>query len=158
MLTRLAGVSNLIAPGLIGRVALSINVRLLPHHTSVDLSSTCRSFTLRAIPLETEPMTTRQAFDPGIAPMAAQPLAQRSRRSRAGEYGGLLLCILSREIQIPGFLSVLQRAAPLFEKARSFRLIEIGEQFWTNMDRLDCIDAIRRYHAICTETEAHRTD
>ena len=51
-------------------------------------------------------------------------------------------------------LPVLQRAAPLFEKARSFRLIEIGEQFCTNMDRLDCAAAIRRYHAFRAETEA----
>jgi hypothetical protein len=56
-------------------VALSFKVRLLPHHISADLSSTCRSYTLHAIPLETEPMTTRQAFDPDITPMAAQPLA-----------------------------------------------------------------------------------
>src|SRR5947208_2184893 len=86
---------------------------------------------------------------------AAPPLAERSKRSRADEYGRLLLSMLCREIQTAGFLSILQRAAPLFEKARAFRLIEVGEQFRTNMDRLDCIDAIRRYHAICAETEAY---
>jgi hypothetical protein len=85
LLTCLAGVSNLTAAGLTGRVALSFKVRLLPHHISADLSSTCRSYTLHAIPLETEPMTTRQAFDPDFTALAAQPLARRSRRSQGGE-------------------------------------------------------------------------
>ena len=66
--------------------------------------------------------------------------------------------IIPFEIQIPGFLSILERAAPLLKKARALRLIEIGKQFRPNMDRLDCVVAISRYHAICGETEAHRTD
>ena len=69
-----------------------------------------------------------------------------------------LLLILCLEIQIPGFLSILQRAAPLLKKARALRLIEIGKQFRPNMDRLYCIIAVRRYHAIRAETKANRTD
>jgi hypothetical protein len=66
-------------------VALSFKVRSLPHHISADLSSTCRSYALHAIPLNTMPMTTRQAFDPDVKSMAAKRLAQQSSLSRTGE-------------------------------------------------------------------------
>src|SRR3954447_9882463 len=84
----------------------------------------------------------------------------RSEDGALGEPGdmGGLSDVIPFEFQILGFLSILQRAAPLFEKARSFRLIEIGEQFCTNMDRFDGVAAIRRYDTFCTEAEAHRTD
>jgi hypothetical protein len=59
----------MIAAGLAGRGALSFEVRLLADHITADLSSTCRSYTPRAIPLEAEAMTTRQAFGPDITSM-----------------------------------------------------------------------------------------
>jgi hypothetical protein len=133
LFTRLAGVANLIAAGLTDTRGAIVQATIAASSYISCLSPTCRCRTPQENRFEDGVLMSRQMW-------------------------GLLSDGIPSEIQIPGFLSILQRAAPLFEEARSFRLIEIGEQFCTNMDRLDRAAAIRRYHAFRAETEAHRTD
>jgi hypothetical protein len=57
-----------------------------------------------------------------------------------------------------GFLSILQSAAPLLQKARTLRLIEIRQQFWPNVDWLNCLAAVARYYAVSAEIRSDGTN